>query len=138
MLVPIGGDGTFLMAAGRASPLLADASRTPVVGFNSDPVRSEGRLMLPKQFSHDPRAAVRKIIEVICPESECSHLSRYMMGANVSTAFLRRHRVTSNGCADRASRSRCSARTATCRRPSICTNRTQRHRLAMPMRLRCR
>lgn len=66
LLVPIGGDGTFLMAAGRASPVLAGHSRcTPVVGFNSDPVRSEGRLMLPKQFSHDPRAAVRKIIEVI-------------------------------------------------------------------------
>lgn len=69
MLVPIGGDGTFLMAAGRASPVLACTGGhrrcTPVVGFNSDPVRSEGRLMLPKQFSHDPRAAVRKIIEVI-------------------------------------------------------------------------
>lgn len=64
MLVPIGGDGTFLMAAGRASPMLAAPSQTPIVGFNSDPVRSEGRLMLPKQFSHDPRAAVRKIIDV--------------------------------------------------------------------------
>lgn len=66
LLVPIGGDGTFLMAAGRASPVLAGHNRcTPVVGFNSDPVRSEGRLMLPKQYSHDPRAAVRKILEVI-------------------------------------------------------------------------
>lgn len=64
MLVPIGGDGTFLMAAGRASPLFPDLSETPVVGFNSDPDRSEGRLMLPKQYSHDPKEAIRKIKKV--------------------------------------------------------------------------
>lgn len=64
MLVPIGGDGTFLMTAGRASPLFPELCNTPVVGFNSDPSRSEGMLMLPKQYSNDPREAVRKIINV--------------------------------------------------------------------------
>lgn len=65
MLVPIGGDGTFLMTAGRASPLLPELQNTPVVGFNSDPNRSEGMLMLPKQYSRDPKDAVQKIINVI-------------------------------------------------------------------------
>lgn len=64
MLVPIGGDGTFLMTAGRASPLLPELQNMPVVGFNSDPNRSEGMLMLPKQYSTDPKEAVHKIINV--------------------------------------------------------------------------
>uniref|UniRef100_A0A2M4AB88 NAD kinase 2, mitochondrial n=1 Tax=Anopheles triannulatus TaxID=58253 RepID=A0A2M4AB88_9DIPT len=63
LIVPIGGDGTFLLAAGRASPFfLANGKRTPVVGFNSDPRRSEGRLMLPKQYSSQVDEAVRRII----------------------------------------------------------------------------
>ncbi|XP_052862163.1 NAD kinase 2, mitochondrial [Anopheles cruzii] len=63
LIVPIGGDGTFLLAAGRASPFfLANGKKTPVVGFNSDPRRSEGRLMLPKQFSTEIDEAVRRII----------------------------------------------------------------------------
>lgn len=64
MLVPIGGDGTFLMTAGRSSPLLPEFPKTPVVGFNSDPERSEGRLMLPKHYSQDPKEAVRKMKNV--------------------------------------------------------------------------
>lgn len=63
MLVPIGGDGTFLLAAGRASPFIMDEGRKiPVVGFNSDPRRSEGRLMLPKYYSANVSEAVRRII----------------------------------------------------------------------------
>uniref|UniRef100_A0A182I698 NAD kinase 2, mitochondrial n=1 Tax=Anopheles arabiensis TaxID=7173 RepID=A0A182I698_ANOAR len=63
LIVPIGGDGTFLLAAGRASPFfLSNGKKTPVVGFNSDPRRSEGRLMLPKQYSVQVDEAVRRII----------------------------------------------------------------------------
>lgn len=63
MLVPVGGDGTFLLAAGRASPfILNEQNRMPVVGFNSDPRRSEGRLMLPKHYSSNVEEAVKRII----------------------------------------------------------------------------
>uniref|UniRef100_A0A182K9Y3 NAD kinase 2, mitochondrial n=1 Tax=Anopheles christyi TaxID=43041 RepID=A0A182K9Y3_9DIPT len=63
LIVPIGGDGTFLLAAGRASPFfLSNGKKTPVVGFNSDPRRSEGRLMLPKQYSVQVDEAIRRII----------------------------------------------------------------------------
>ncbi len=66
ILVPVGGDGTFLLTAGRASVFDPNAtvSKTPLVGFNSDPLRSEGRLMLPKKYSYDPEEAVRRIFEV--------------------------------------------------------------------------
>jgi NAD+ kinase len=60
IIVPVGGDGTFLLAASRASPLFIDNS-VPIVGFNSDPKRSEGRLMLPKQFTTDVDDAVKRI-----------------------------------------------------------------------------
>ncbi|XP_058463164.1 NAD kinase 2, mitochondrial [Malaya genurostris] len=63
LVVPIGGDGTFLLAAGRASPFMLDEGRqTPVVGFNSDPRRSEGRLMLPKYYSANISEAVKRIL----------------------------------------------------------------------------
>lgn len=63
LIVPVGGDGTFLLAAGRASPFfLSNGKKTPVVGFNSDPRRSEGRLMLPKQYSANVGEAVQRII----------------------------------------------------------------------------
>lgn len=61
LLVPVGGDGTFLLAASRASPLFIDNS-VPIVGFNSDPKRSEGRLMLPKQYTTDVNNAVKKLL----------------------------------------------------------------------------
>lgn len=61
VLVPVGGDGTFLLAASRASPLFIENS-VPIVGFNSDPKRSEGRLMLPKQYSLDVHGAVKKLL----------------------------------------------------------------------------
>lgn len=61
ILVPVGGDGTFLLAASRASPLFIDNS-VPIVGFNSDPMRSEGRLMLPKQYTTDVNDAVKKLL----------------------------------------------------------------------------
>ncbi|XP_037949399.1 NAD kinase 2, mitochondrial-like [Teleopsis dalmanni] len=62
VIVPIGGDGTFLLTAGRASPLFAQSQqKTPIVGFNSDPKRSEGRLMLPEYYSENPADAVARI-----------------------------------------------------------------------------
>lgn len=62
VIVPIGGDGTFLLAAGRASPLFAQShTKIPIVGFNSDPQRSAGRLLLPKHYSDYPGEAVAKI-----------------------------------------------------------------------------
>lgn len=65
LIVPVGGDGTFLLAAGRASPLFAQSQqKTPIVGFNSDPQRSEGRLMLPKHYTENTADAVTKIKSV--------------------------------------------------------------------------
>ncbi|KAH8285485.1 hypothetical protein KR054_009930, partial [Drosophila jambulina] len=62
VIVPVGGDGTFLLSAGRASPLFAlSQQKTPIVGFNSDPQHSEGRLMLPKHYSDNPADAVARI-----------------------------------------------------------------------------
>lgn len=65
ILVPIGGDGTFLMAALRASRYFSNGIyNMPIVGFNSDPQRSEGRLMIPHQYSVDVKGAVKRIIKV--------------------------------------------------------------------------
>jgi NAD+ kinase len=61
LIVPVGGDGTFLLAASRASPFFIEHSK-PIVGFNSDPARSEGRLLLPKQYSTDVKDAAKKIL----------------------------------------------------------------------------
>ncbi|XP_017839330.1 NAD kinase 2, mitochondrial isoform X1 [Drosophila busckii] len=62
VIVPVGGDGTFLLSANRASPLFAlSQQKTPIVGFNSDPKHSEGRLMLPKHYTEDPADAVARI-----------------------------------------------------------------------------
>lgn len=63
IVVPIGGDGTFLLTASRACPIFCNPK--PIVGFNSDPDRSEGRLMLSKKYSLDPKEAVRRLIQVI-------------------------------------------------------------------------
>uniref|UniRef100_A0A7G3AR63 Putative nad kinase 2 isoform x2 n=1 Tax=Lutzomyia longipalpis TaxID=7200 RepID=A0A7G3AR63_LUTLO len=63
IIVPVGGDGTFLMAASRADFINAPAGRkVPVVGFNSDPESSEGRLMLPKVYSADTKSAIERIM----------------------------------------------------------------------------
>lgn len=63
IVVPIGGDGTFLLTASRACPIFCN--NKPIIGFNSDPDRSEGRLMLSRNYSHEPKEAVRKLIQVI-------------------------------------------------------------------------
>lgn len=63
MIVPIGGDGTFLLAASRAGSIYANGrNKKPVVGFNSDPVGSEGRLMLPKQHSASIEKAIKQML----------------------------------------------------------------------------
>ena len=47
MIVTTGGDGTFLMGASK----ILDSNK-PVIGFNTDPTRSEGHLCLPKHYSY--------------------------------------------------------------------------------------
>ena len=46
MIITTGGDGTFLMGASK----ILDKNK-PVIGFNTDPTRSEGHLCLPKHYS---------------------------------------------------------------------------------------
>ena len=48
LIVPVGGDGTFLLA----SNLIRDNNK-PIVGINSDPEFSEGFLMLPRKFTNN-------------------------------------------------------------------------------------
>lgn len=69
IFIPIGGDGTFLLTANRACPLFCNEK--PIIGFNSDPDRSEGRLLLPKQYSSEPRAAIRRLISVTKLDNHC-------------------------------------------------------------------
>ncbi|XP_074035809.1 NAD kinase 2, mitochondrial isoform X2 [Leptinotarsa decemlineata] len=56
VVLPTGGDGTFLLAASRVLD-----NKKPVVGFNSDPTRSEGYLCLPKRYSSDIRGAIERL-----------------------------------------------------------------------------
>ncbi|CRK92897.1 CLUMA_CG006300, isoform A [Clunio marinus] len=84
IIVPVGGDGTFLLAASRASPFFIENS-VPIVGFNSDPLRSEGRLMLPKQYSANVEDGVKKLLT---GEFEWIHRSRIritLLGSNGET-----------------------------------------------------
>lgn len=48
VVIPTGGDGTFLLAASKIKD-----NKTAVIGFNSDPTRSEGHLCLPKHYSEN-------------------------------------------------------------------------------------
>ncbi|KAM7345798.1 NAD kinase 2, mitochondrial [Cochliomyia hominivorax] len=98
IIVPIGGDGTFLLAAGRASPLFAQSQqKTPIVGFNSDPQRSEGRLMLPKHYSEKPADAVAKIKSGDFQWMHRSRIRTTLLGNNgkiPESTDLYRHTVT--------------------------------------------
>lgn len=58
-VVTTGGDGTYLLAATR----IVD-NKKPVIGFNSDPLRSKGHLCLPQRYSVDVKEAVDKLINV--------------------------------------------------------------------------
>jgi len=58
MVVTTGGDGTFLMGSSK----VLDRNK-PVIGFNTDPTRSEGHLCLPRHFSHHVEEAVRLLME---------------------------------------------------------------------------
>lgn len=58
VVVPCGGDGTFLLAASR----VRDANK-PVIGFNSAPHKSVGRLCLPTWCSNDVRGALHALKE---------------------------------------------------------------------------
>lgn len=59
MVIPVGGDGTFLLAASMVTD-----NQKPVVGFNSDPNRSEGYLCLPKKYSTNIRNAIERLNSV--------------------------------------------------------------------------
>ncbi|XP_055381716.1 NAD kinase 2, mitochondrial isoform X2 [Condylostylus longicornis] len=83
VLIPIGGDGTFLLSANRASPLFAKGKhKTPIVGFNSDPERSEGRLMLRKQYSENVEEAVKRIIKGDFKWMQRSRIRATLLGNN--------------------------------------------------------
>lgn len=58
-IVTTGGDGTYLLAATK----ILDKKK-PVIGFNSDPLRSKGHLCLPPKYSVDVKEAVDKLINV--------------------------------------------------------------------------
>ncbi|XP_075988359.1 NAD kinase 2, mitochondrial [Anticarsia gemmatalis] len=58
VVVPCGGDGTFLLAASR----VRDANK-PVIGFNSSPHKSVGRLCLPTWCSNDVKGAFQALKE---------------------------------------------------------------------------
>lgn len=60
IVVPTGGDGTFLLAATRVRD-----NNKPVIGFNSDPNRSEGHLCLPKKYSTSIREAIERLQNVM-------------------------------------------------------------------------
>ena len=60
VIVTTGGDGTYLLAASR----ILDPNKT-VIGFNSDPTRSEGYLCFPKKYSHNIQEAIDKLCKVI-------------------------------------------------------------------------
>lgn len=59
VVIPVGGDGTFLVAASMVTD-----NQKPVVGFNSDPNRSEGYLCLPKKYSTNIRDAIERLNSV--------------------------------------------------------------------------
>lgn len=53
-----GGDGTFLLGASK----IHDPMKT-IIGFNSDPTRSEGYLCLPKKYSNNIENAIDKLLK---------------------------------------------------------------------------
>lgn len=57
LVVPVGGDGTFLLAANRARCI-----KRPFVGLNSHPSRSEGSLCLHRYYSEHIEEAFKKIL----------------------------------------------------------------------------
>lgn len=59
-IVTTGGDGTFLLAA---SGVLE--RNKPLIGFNSDPMRSKGQLCLPQKYSVDVKEAIDKLLKVV-------------------------------------------------------------------------
>lgn len=58
VVFPVGGDGTFLLAASRITD-----NKKPVIGFNSDPLSSEGFLCLPKYYSSRIEEALQKLFK---------------------------------------------------------------------------
>lgn len=59
IVIPTGGDGTFLLAASRVK-----TNEKPVMGFNSDPAKSEGHLCVSSEYSKDVDKALLRIKKV--------------------------------------------------------------------------
>jgi len=59
IIMPTGGDGTYLMAASKIC-----GNEKPVIGLNSDPIRSKGYLCLPGKYSKNIREAIDKLLKV--------------------------------------------------------------------------
>ncbi|XP_054280149.1 NAD kinase 2, mitochondrial [Macrosteles quadrilineatus] len=57
VVFPVGGDGTFLLAASRVTD-----NRKPVVGFNSDPNHSEGFLCLNRNSTENTRMMSKEVL----------------------------------------------------------------------------
>lgn len=62
VVITTGGDGTFLLGASK----IHDPNKT-LIGFNSDPTRSEGYLCLPKKYSNSIKDAIDKLLQVVYP-----------------------------------------------------------------------
>ena len=58
-IITTGGDGTFLLAASKIPH-----RNKPVIGFNSDPMRSKGHLCLPQKYSVEVKEAIDKLLAV--------------------------------------------------------------------------
>lgn len=56
VIIPTGGDGTFLLAASKIND-----NNKPIIGLNSDPTRSEGYLCLPKHYSTKIEEVIEKL-----------------------------------------------------------------------------
>ena len=59
VIFSVGGDGTFLLAASKIQD-----NTIPVIGFNSDPYRSEGYLCISKKYNFLVEDAINKILSV--------------------------------------------------------------------------
>ena len=93
MIVTTGGDGTFLMGASK----ILD-SHKPVIGFNTDPTRSEGHLCLPKHYSYNIQVSrsviVKKLYIFVSYFKEAVDM---LLSGRFRWYFRRRARITLTG-----------------------------------------
>lgn len=70
VIMPTGGDGTFLLAAGKVKD-----NKKPVIGFNSSPKDSEGHLCLPKKYTYNIEEAIQKLKAVSISSKKWTQLN---------------------------------------------------------------